>query len=964
MMAEIQRFNMNNGQVLWLDDPQRAWRVVSGMMNIYGVTAAASPDYRQMFLDTAGEGRVLFGIGAGSVRLMAIAAGTTVLESMSRTTLPEKDADLSAAIETWLAAIISGPENASAPRSFAALAPGETVRLTYGDSLRAARGIVWVRPLMGRVVFGSAPECDLPQGLAAPLVRNAWLVAEEDSEVIGLTGIDAFSSACMQDERDVWSLFDHCHDLFIRLMESWFKSEDQRDYKRLEEKRQLADRLLYSSANFLLRTDLPDMPAAVAIDGQSSRLLSVARVVAGYLGVSEHQVRLPNGVDNKRQDIVLIRSVLRLAGMQMRQVALPAGWHSQDNGPLFAFAGAERRLVALLPVSPQSYRLYDPDSPAVVTVNDALAADIDPVAFTAYAGLPGKALSLGGFFRFVVNKGWPRDIWAMLIISVVAGLIPILTPLITQTIFEDIIPITDHQGLMLVIQVMMVSAFATVGVDFARGVSFLRFKNKAGFAAEAALWIRLLSLPAAFFRRYEAGDLAQRMDSVGRISLMISNNVISAIFNTAFSFWSLLVMLYYSWKLTLAAVALLLLYFLISLLLHWLMLKAKRRLMDATGDTAGQVLQIFGGLNKFRLQGAEAQAFYLWSRRFGEQWKWNRAFRWRSNWQELLNAIQPVALSMLIFWLTMKWLTDDTAVAPFLTLPQFMGFNAALTGFNATLTGMMAVIGSTMDVVPQIERIRPILEAQPEASEDKAEAAELTGRIEVSNVSFRYAPDMPPVLRDVALTVAPGQFVAIVGSSGSGKSTLLRLLLGFEKPDSGSIYFDGQDLSELHIVSVRSQMGVVLQNGQLMAGDILTNIIGSLPLTIDDAWQAAEMVGLADDIRAMPMGLHTVISEGAANISGGQRQRILIARAIVHQPRLIIFDEATSALDNRTQAMVTESLDRLNATRIVVAHRLSTVINADVIYVLDKGMIVESGTYSDLMASKGLFAALAARQTA
>lgn len=389
-------------------------------------------------------------------------------------------------------------------------------------------------------------------------------------------------------------------------------------------------------------------------------------------------------------------------------------------------------------------------------------------------------------------------------------------------------------------------------------------------------------------------------------------------------------------------------------------------MMEATGETAGQVLQIFNGLSKFRMQGAEAQAFYLWSRKFGEQWKWNRDFRWKSNWLELVNTLQPVLLTMLLFWLTMHWLESGTAGTKtvFITLPQFMAFHAALTGFNVTVTGLISQSAILLDIVPQMERLRPILETKPEVTEDKAEVGELIGRIELSNVSFRYSSDLPPVLRNVSMNVRPGQFVAIVGSSGSGKSTLLRLLLGFEKPETGSIYYDGQDLAEVNVASVRAQMGVVLQNGQLMAGDILSNIIGSLPLTIDDAWQAAEMVGLAEDIRAMPMGMHTMISEGASNISGGQRQRILIARAIVHRPRIIMFDEATSALDNKTQRMVTESLDRLNATRIVVAHRLSTVINADVIYVLDKGEIVESGTYAELMAKNGLFAALAHRQMA
>lgn len=277
---------------------------------------------------------------------------------------------------------------------------------------------------------------------------------------------------------------------------------------------------------------------------------------------------------------------------------------------------------------------------------------------------------------------------------------------------------------------------------------------------------------------------------------------------------------------------------------------------------------------------------------------------------------------------------------------------------------MIPVFSQLMDLIPTLERLKPILATAPEVSEEKIESGELTGRVEVNNLSFRYAPEKPLVLENISITIKPGQFVAIVGSSGSGKSSLLRLLLGFEQPETGAVYFDGQDLAEISVKSVRSQMGVVLQHGQLMAGDIFGNIVGSLPLSIDDAWVAAEMVGLADDIRAMPMGMHTMISEGASNISGGQRQRVLIARSIVNRPRIIVFDEATSALDNRTQSIVTESLEKLKATRIIVAHRLSTICNADYIYVLDKGRIAESGTFNQLMKSDGIFASMAKRQLA
>ena len=239
---------------------------------------------------------------------------------------------------------------------------------------------------------------------------------------------------------------------------------------------------------------------------------------------------------------------------------------------------------------------------------------------------------------------------------------------------------------------------------------------------------------------------------------------------------------------------------------------------------------------------------------------------------------------------------------------------------------------------------------------------ELRGCVEISHIHFRYAPDTPLVLRDVSLSVRPGDFVAIIGPSGSGKSSLFRLLLRFEQPESGAIYYDGQDLAGLDVQVVRQQMGVVIQNARLASGSVLMNIIGSSPLDIDHAWEAAASAGLADDIRAMPMGMHTIVSEGGANLSGGQRQRLLIARAIARKPHIFLFDEATSALDNRTQAVISRSLESLQSTRIVIAHRLSTIMNASRIFVMERGVVVQSGSHTELASQSGLFRELAKRQ--
>jgi ABC-type bacteriocin/lantibiotic exporter with double-glycine peptidase domain len=392
----------------------------------------------------------------------------------------------------------------------------------------------------------------------------------------------------------------------------------------------------------------------------------------------------------------------------------------------------------------------------------------------------------------------------------------------------------------------------------------------------------------------------------------------------------------------------------------------QRRVVEVEGRISGLVLQLLAGIAKLRVTGAESRAFSRWATQFTQQKR--LAFRTGAieNFLESFNAVFPVVSSMAIYYMVLYLMKQAAESGDPNPIPpgEFVAFNSAFGIFLAQVLGTGMTAMSALNVIPLWERAKPILETRPEVDLSKADPGEISGEIEVTHVTFRYHKDGPTILSDLSLRIEPGEYVALVGPSGSGKSTLLRMLLGLDVPETGSVYFDGRDLQLLDVQKLRRKIGVVGQNATIRSGSVFSNIVGSLPLTLDDAWEAARMAGLDEDVKAMPMGMNTVLQQGGGTLSGGQRQRLIIARAIVARPRILFFDEATSALDNRTQAIVSQSLMELQATRIAVAHRLSTIMGADRIYVLAGGRIVQQGSYQELVAVEGMFRELVKRQVA
>ena len=859
-------------------------------------------------------------------------------------------------IDGWVESVYAGLIAGAMPRDCEALRPHSTARLKSAATASSAVGVGWIAHLEGEANLLGRTDLMLRER-PIPCSARAWFVAATPS-VVKVT-----TTRRMIEQGDAWEGLAGFHELVARCallaMEERFTSErdrqQRRDVVRKALMRDAFTELVAAHDKATGMTALGGLAGQEAGSGERDSLSCACRLVGAELGLS--LAWDSNRVTTSSSDRVA--EIARASAVRVRQVLLEERWWRGDSGPLLAQTGGEsKRWVALLPTPSGSYAVCDPVDGNRRPVTAAIASTLSPLAYTFYRSLPTTVLSLKDVLRFGV-RGCKRDLWLVVLLGLAGGVLGLVTPVATGALFNSIIPGAEREQLVHVTLILLACACAAGMFELVRRLALARVDGRMGAAVQAAVWDRLLSLPLRFFRPYSAGDLAVRAMGVDAMRKTLSGATVTAALGGMFSLFNYGLLFHYGGSLAWWATLLLTTAVGMTLLAGFRQLRLQRRIVPLRAKTSGLVLQLLTGIAKLRVAAAESYAFAQWARLFSMQRRLQFRLRTVGNWLGVFNAMFPT-LSMLVI---MTAATAGGNAVPEIRTGDYLAFSAA---FGACLVAMVSMSTAALEalaVVPIYESAKPILDAAPEVHGAKGEPGTLTGSIEAHHLTFHYQPDLPPALQDVSFDVSPGEFVAFVGASGSGKSTLLRVLLGFEQPDSGSVYFDGQDFSRLDVQAVRSQIGVVLQSGRIMAGDFFTNIVGSTTHTLEDAWDAARMAGLAEDIEAMPMGMHTVVSEGASTLSGGQRQRLLIARAIVNKPRIVFFDEATSALDNRTQAIVSESLERLNATRIVIAHRLSTIRNATRLYVMERGRIVQFGRYDDLVTCDGPFADLARRQT-
>lgn len=970
---------IKGNQPLLLNDSQTVWLVQSGSLALFAVpikNGEAEGDRHYLFNVYPGE--ALFGI-ASRPECHSLAIIAVPLEPTELLPLPFPPAHSCPQIpiptpqfllDTWIHKL-GQVEGLTQPKTTGITPQRQYISLMEGQIFQPSPDqVVWVRVQQGKMLWLGQPDLILDSETGCfPVGNGAWLKAADHLEL--------FSRGTAEVES--WTVLlkglAQLHQYFLRSVELVGENETQQTLARFEARQQLNRQLTQQTIHQLASVLNPRTESFFEAD---TPLLIAAGAVGKALGVT---IQPPARSEDLKRLKEPLEAIARSSRLRLRRVLLRNNWWKMDSGPLLAYTVEGKRPVALLPVGNAQYELFDPawaglaetdvstakDSNPVsarVPIDQAVAQTIDPVAFVFYKPLPDGVLNAISLLKFTL-QGRMSDVIAILLTGVAATLLGMLVPQATAVLIDNAIPY-GNSGLLVQIGLgLLAAAFGGASFQLAQAIASMRIETLSDASLQAAVWDRLLKLKTSFFREYSIGDLSSRVSGIGAIRRKLSGTALQSIFAGFFSLLNLGLLFYYSSRLAILALLLAAIIVTFTTISGSLIIRKNRPLMELEGDIFGLMVQLINAVPKLRIAGVEERAFAHWGQRYVKQLQLLATTQRLEDTVVLFNTVLPTLTTVMLFGLASTLIdpTQSFGSGSELSTGSFLAFSVAFGTFIGGVTSLSNTLIEVLDVIPLWQRSQPILTAQPEIDLNKANPGRLSGNVQIDHISFRYREDGPLNLDDVCISAQSGEFIALVGPSGSGKSTIMRLLLGFESPISGTVYYDGQDLMGLDVMAVRRQLGVVLQNSRINAGSIFENIASGALITLDEAWTAAEMSGLAEDVRAMPMQMHTLVSEGGTNLSGGQRQRLVIARALALKPQILLFDEATSALDNKTQAIVSQSLDQLKVTRVVIAHRLSTVRYADRIYVMQAGRVVQQGRFEELVDQPGLFAQLARRQT-
>ncbi len=893
---------------------------------------------RRHFVAELPAGAAVFALTAPGISFMLVEQGTPASDAL----LAPGPLD-AAAIDAWYAALLSRPELARGHSEAALMSAGENRTLPQG-AVVTARDIVWLRAETPALRYPATAESEASAAMPA-LVLVDQIVAE----VTQAGDVTAATSETLLLDNPPAVLGGPSAALALRIAASLI-NRDAAMARRAEE-RFARDEVEVSQAIRRLSdaAALRTPAAAAAVAATSDPLAGALAVIAEQEGFD---LRLPQEDDRTAPLTDRLERFANGGGFRFRPIALESGWW-REEGPSFLAVEAAGERVRAVVWRRRRWRTVDPVTRAETVIDEAASATLLPRGYMIYPVLPEPATPrrIWQFTAF----GARGDIARLMVGAGAAVLSSLLIPVATGAVLGFAVP-DGRTSLLADMMILLVAAsIGNVGFQVVRAVAMTRLGSYIDRRLQPAVWDRVMRLRTSFFRNYSVGDLTLRILGIDTIRRIVAGTTLNALIGGVFSVANLGIMLVYdaalaAFALGYTVVAAAILYF-----LNRRKMQLDRLVLERKGIVTGLLMEIVNGIAKLRVAAAELRAFSRWSSAFAEQ----RAIDGRAglvgSWQIVASTSLPILGTLCIF-----------AVAAggehLVEVAAFAAFNSAFAQFTAAILNLTNALNLASSTVPLFARVRPVFEAPLEVDDRRIDPGLLGGHVAVRNLSYRYSADGPWTLEGVDFEARPGESVAIVGVSGSGKSTLLRLLLGFETPERGSVFYDGRDLETLDLRRVRSQVGTVLETAGLVPGTIFENIAGSAPISRDQVMEAARLAALDRDIAAMPLGLDTLVSESGSQLSGGQRQRVMIARALVNRPRLIFLDQATSALDNRTQAIVGESLATMNATRITIAHRLSTIRGVDRIFVLEKGRIAESGTYDELIGREGAFRRLVRRQ--
>lgn len=650
-------------------------------------------------------------------------------------------------------------------------------------------------------------------------------------------------------------------------------------------------------------------------------------------------------------------SVMEIASIShfpCREVVLEENWYNFDAGGLVVFVGKGKKPAICIPKGKHGYVIYiEGEKPVKLTKK--IAEQCEPKAYMIYWRLPDGEVTQKDFLKFCFNGLNKRDVFSLIYLTVISSVIGLLIPFLNEKLYDEYIPMGQEY---MILQIgAMILLFMTGNIIFSiiSSICKYRISSRIQYQVQNAVYYRVFQLPESFFRKYESADLAKRVSVAGMVSDNYIRFFITITIGGITAAFYLCRMFTYSISLTFVSLGIIIITSAIIYGIATWEISHEKDIMNLDSKCASVLFQFIQGIEKIRIAGIEDRVVYEYMKLYVEQRKKETKLGRSNGIKFIIIKSEPYVITLLVYVITYNVLN--------ISMGMFVAFSSALGYLTGVVRDLINAIIDLKKIKPYYARMDDVLKTNPERVSEKTVPIELRGNIDINHISFSYSDKDSAVFNDLSIQIKEGEYVGIVGSSGCGKSTLLKLLLGFETPTSGKIYYDNQDMSDINLQELRKRFGVVLQDGELIAGSIFENITLTAPWAGNKEVNAiVEAVGLTDDIANMPMGLQTIVSENCNTISGGQKQRILIARAIINNPKVIFFDEATSALDNITQSKVSGTLDDMNVTRIVIAHRLSTIKNCNRILVFDKGSIVEDGNYDELLEKKGVFYKLARRQ--